>query len=189
VRKTLAALALPVLAALVLLAGCGGSGSNYGGEGSNTTSGTSGNGATGSESSGRYGSSAATEGASASGAATVSTGSASGVGTVLVDSKGMTLYYFEKDKKGGKPSACNGPCAEGWPPLTTSGAAQAMKGVKSSMLGTIKRSDGTTQVTYAGWPLYTYVGDTQPGEDNGTDSKAFGAAWYPLHPNGKKAGS
>ena len=56
------------------------------------------------------------------------------------------------------------------------------------MLGTIKRSDGTTQVTYAGWPLYTFVEDKKPGEDNGTDSKAFGASWYPLHANGKKAG-
>lgn len=190
-KKTLAALVLPALAALLLLAGCGGSGGSYSGssEGGNTTSGSE----VGSEASaGRYGSSGskgATEGASSGGAATVSTGSASGVGTVLVDSNGMTLYYFEKDKKGTKTSACNGPCAEGWPPLTSSGAAKAMKGVQSSMLGTIKRSDGTTQVTYAGWPLYTYVGDTSPGEDNGTDSKAFGASWYPLHPNGKKAGS
>lgn len=56
------------------------------------------------------------------------------------------------------------------------------------MLGTIERSDGTMQVTYAGWPLYTFVEDAKPGEDNGTDSKAFGASWYPLHPDGHKAG-
>lgn len=108
------------------------------------------------------------------------------VGSVLVDSKGFTLYYFEKDK-GGK-SACYGACAEGWPPLTTEGAAKGMGGVQAAKLGTTKRSDGTVQVTYAGWPLYTYVADTKPGEDNGTDVKAFGATWYPLHPNGEKAG-
>lgn len=115
-------------------------------------------------------------------------GEASGVGKVLVDSEGMTLYYFEKDQKGSGKSKCEGACAEAWPPLVTEGKPEAMSGVKAAMLGTIKRSDGTTQVTYAGWPLYTFVGDQKPGEDNGTDSKAFGASWYPLHSNGKKAG-
>jgi len=105
---------------------------------------------------------------------------------VLVDSEGLTLYYFEKDK-GGK-SACYGACASAWPPLTTSGAPRAMNGAQSSKLGTTERKDGTTQVTYAGWPLYTYIADKQPGEDNGTDVDAFGAPWYPLHPNGEKAG-
>lgn len=191
-------IALLVSGALVV-AGCGGSGSSSGegssyessGEGTTATQASkeeSTGGGYGAETGGRYG-----EGASSSpssgGAASVSTGSASGVGTVLVDSKGMTLYYFEKDKKGTKTSACNGACAGGWPPLTTSGAAKAMKGAQSSQMGTIKRSDGTTQVTYAGWPLYTYVADTAPGEANGTDVKAFGGSWYPLHPNGEKAGS
>ena len=64
-----------------------------------------------------------------------------------------------------------------------------MGGAEASKLGTIKRSDGTTQVTYAGQPLYTFVEDKKPGEANGTDIKAFGAAWYALHPNGEKAGS
>lgn len=118
----------------------------------------------------------------------IEVGEASGVGKVLVDSEGMTLYYFEKDQKGSGKSKCEGACAEAWPPLVTEGKAEAMSGVKAAMLGTIKRSDGTTQVTYAGWPLYTFVGDQKPGEDNGTDSKAFGASWYPLHPNGEKAG-
>lgn len=64
-----------------------------------------------------------------------------------------------------------------------------MGGAQASKLSTIKRSDGTTQVTYAGWPLYTYTADTKPGEANGTDIKSFGASWYPLHANGAKAGS
>ncbi|HEX7245301.1 MAG TPA: hypothetical protein VF245_07040 [Solirubrobacterales bacterium] len=108
------------------------------------------------------------------------------VGEALVDSKGFTLYYFEKDK-GGK-SACYGACAQAWPPLTTGGSPKATGAAMASKLGTTKRSDGTVQVTYAGWPLYTYEADAKPGEANGTDVKAFGASWYPLHPNGEKAG-
>jgi predicted lipoprotein with Yx(FWY)xxD motif len=118
----------------------------------------------------------------------ISLGEAAGVGQILVDSEGMTLYYFQKDQKGSGKSKCEGACAEAWPPLITEGEPEAMQGVKAAMLGTIKRDDGTTQVTYAGWPLYTFVEDKKPGEDNGTDSKAFGASWYPLHSNGKKGG-
>jgi predicted lipoprotein with Yx(FWY)xxD motif len=118
----------------------------------------------------------------------VSLGEAAGVGQILVDEEGMTLYYFEKDQKGSGKSKCEGACAEAWPPLITEGEPEAMQGVKTAMLGTIEREDGTTQVTYAGWPLYTFVEDKKPGEDNGTDSKAFGASWYPLHSNGKKGG-
>jgi predicted lipoprotein with Yx(FWY)xxD motif len=118
----------------------------------------------------------------------ISLGEAAEVGQILVDEEGMTLYYFQKDQKGSGKSKCEGACAEAWPPLLTEGKPEAMKGVKPAMLGTIKREDGTTQVTYAGWPLYTFVEDKKPGEDNGTDSKAFGASWYPLHSNGKKGG-
>lgn len=121
-------------------------------------------------------------------AAPISVGSATGVGKVLVDENGMTLYYFEKDVKGSGKSTCSGACASAWPPLLTGGEPEAMSGAQASMLGTIERSDGTMQVTYAGWPLYTFVEDAKPGEDNGTDSKAFGASWYPLHPDGHKAG-
>lgn len=176
-NRTLPAVALLALAAVLAIAGCGSSNSN---------SSSGGGGAYGS------GESAATTQSSTSsstgGGAVVAVGNAAGVGQVLVDSKGMTLYYFEKDKQGSGKSACSGACASAWPPLTGSGAAKAMGGAEASKLGTIKRSDGTTQVTYAGWPLYTFVEDKKPGEDNGTDSKAFGASWYPLHPNGEKAG-
>lgn len=164
-NRTFPAIALVALAGLLALAGCG-SGSSYGGSSGSST----GSSETGS-----------------SGNGTVSTGSASGVGTVLVDSTGMTLYFFEKDK-GGK-SACYEECASAWPPLTTDGTPKAMGSADSSKLGTTKRSDGTTQVTYAGWPLYTYTDDTKPGEANGTDVKAFGRSWYPLHANGQQAGS
>jgi predicted lipoprotein with Yx(FWY)xxD motif len=189
--RTTYAFALLAVATALTIAGCGSSnsssesGSAYGGGSSNSTS-------TASESSGRsYGGGSESSSAGNSGsasAAVVAVGNAANVGQVLVDSNGMTLYYFQKDKKGSGKSACSGACASAWPPLTTAGAAKAMSGVQTSMLGTIKRSDGTTQVTYAGWPLYTFVEDKKPGEDNGTDSKAFGASWYPLHPNGEKAG-
>jgi predicted lipoprotein with Yx(FWY)xxD motif len=121
---------------------------------------------------------------SAGSVAAISVGSAPEVGKVLVDSKGFTLYYFQKDQ--GEKSACYGPCAKVWPPLTGTGKVEG--GAMSSELGTTERSDGTTQVTYAGWPLYTYAADTKPGEAKGTDVKSFGASWYPLHPNGEKAG-
>ncbi len=182
-NKTLPAVAVLAVGAVLAVAGCGSSNSSSSG-------GAYGGGST--SSGGAYGSSGATNKAASSssaGAATVSVGSASGVGQVVVDSNGMTLYYFEKDKQGGSQSACYGSCASVWPPQTTSGAAKASGGAEASKLGTIKRTDGTTQVTYAGWPLYTYTADTKPGDANGTDVKSFGGTWYPLHANGEKAGS
>jgi predicted lipoprotein with Yx(FWY)xxD motif len=171
------------LIAVLAVAGCGSSGSS-------TSSSASSEATTASSGGGLYGGGeAAQTTASSEGEATpVSVGTATGVGKVLVDSNGMTLYYFEKDQKGSGKSKCEGACAAAWPPLTTEGEAEAMSGVNTAMLGTIQRSDGTTQVTYAGWPLYTFIEDKKPGEDNGTDSKAFGASWYPIHSNGQKAG-
>lgn len=170
-KKPLTAIAALALIGVLAMAGCGSS---------NSSSSSSG---------GAYGSSEESTSkptASTSEGAAITVGTASGVGKVLVDSNGMTLYYFEKDQGG--ESACYGACEKGWPPLTTEGAPQAGEGAMASKLGTTERKDGTTQVTYAGWPLYTFVEDKKPGEDNGTDSKAFGASWYPLHPNGQKAG-
>lgn len=174
-KRTYPAIAILALLAALAAAGCGSSSSS-------SSSGESGYGS-------NEESTATTNSSSAgAGAATLAVSNLGGdVGKVLVDSKGFTLYYFEKDKKGGE-STCYGACAGGWPPLTTEGTPKGMSGVQASKLGTTKRSDGTVQVTYAGWPLYTYVADNKPGEDNGTDVKAFGASWYPLHANGEKAG-
>jgi predicted lipoprotein with Yx(FWY)xxD motif len=186
-RSYLAVGALALIAAMVI-AGCGSSSS------SSSTTATEANEPTAAETETKEAAPAKEEAAAETkaepeGEATpISLGEASGVGQVLVDSEGMTLYYFQKDQKGSGKSKCEGACAEAWPPLTTEGEPEAMTGVKAAMLGTIKRDDGSTQVTYAGWPLYTFVEDKKPGEDNGTDSKAFGAAWYPLHSNGKKGG-
>jgi predicted lipoprotein with Yx(FWY)xxD motif len=115
--------------------------------------------------------------------AKVSTGNSS-LGRILVDGKGRTLYLFEKDPR--RHSACSGTCATYWPPLLTHGEPTAGHGVRASLLGAIRRADGTTQVTYAGHPLYRYLEDTKPGQTRGQDSHIFGAGWYVLSPAGKK---
>jgi predicted lipoprotein with Yx(FWY)xxD motif len=106
------------------------------------------------------------------------------LGRVIVDSRGRTLYLFEKDTS--RRSACSGQCAQYWPPLLTHGAPVARVGAKRSLLGTIKRADGSRQVTYAGHPLYLYFGDSRPGQTNGEGSQEFGAGWDVLSPSGKK---
>jgi predicted lipoprotein with Yx(FWY)xxD motif len=118
--------------------------------------------------------------------ASVSTASSPKLGQIIVDSHGLALYDFHKDT--GVKSACYGSCASVWPPLTTSGAPKAIGGAEASKLGTTQRSDGTTQVTYAGHPLYTYAGDMKPGEATGNGITEFGASWHALHPTGAEAG-
>jgi predicted lipoprotein with Yx(FWY)xxD motif len=107
------------------------------------------------------------------------------LGKIIVDGKSRTLYLFEKDKNG--KSKCSGACATNWPPLLTKGKPKASGGVKASKLGTTKRSDGTTQVTYGGHPLYTFIADkNKPGATKGEGLDAFGAEWYVVGTNGKK---
>lgn len=203
-RKT-HALALAALVAMtaIVIAGCGSSSSNegsYGGSSSKESSSSESSGGSNENASsgGAYGSrygggesetkSAASEAAAGaeSGAGVVSLGNVQKLGMVLVDSSGMTLYDFHKDK--GTTSSCYGPCAEGWPPMLTEGEPTVGNGAMSSKLGTTERKDGTTQVTYAGHPLYTFVGDKGPGEANGNDVTAFGASWYALKGSGAEAG-
>ena len=114
------------------------------------------------------------------GAVTINVGTVS-LGKILVDGKGMTLYLFEKDKRGG-PSTCSGACAALWPPVISSGKVTAGSGVKASWLGLTTRSDGTKQVTYNGWPLYHYAKDKKAGETTGQDLTSFGAPWYVVSP-------
>jgi predicted lipoprotein with Yx(FWY)xxD motif len=103
---------------------------------------------------------------------------------VLVDSKGMTLYDFHKDK--GTESSCYGECESAWPPLIAEGEPQPSNGANASLLGTTERKDGSMQVTYDGHPLYGFVGDKKPGEANGNDIEAFGAQWYALEGSGEE---
>ncbi len=111
-------------------------------------------------------------------------GGSSALGHIIVDSRGHTLYLFEKDRRGA--SACSGACLVYWPPLLTGGTPTAIKGAEHGLLGSIRRGDGTRQVTYAGHPLYRFFGDTKRGQTNGEGLKDFGAAWYVLMPSGKK---
>jgi predicted lipoprotein with Yx(FWY)xxD motif len=102
---------------------------------------------------------------------------ASSLGRIVVDGQSHTLYLFQKDKAG--KSACSGACAQNWPPLLTKGSPKADAGAKASLLGTTKRADGTTQVTYNKHPLYTFVGDAgKRGSTNGQGLTAFGGRWY-----------
>jgi predicted lipoprotein with Yx(FWY)xxD motif len=102
----------------------------------------------------------------------------SGLGKILVDSQGRTLYLFQKDS--GTTSACTGACASAWPPLRASGQPTVGSGAKASLVGTTTRSDGNPQVTYNGHPLYLYVGDKAPGDTNGQGLTAFGGGWFVL---------
>jgi predicted lipoprotein with Yx(FWY)xxD motif len=115
--------------------------------------------------------------------ATVATAS-TGLGRMLVDGHGRSLYLFEKDTRG--RSACSGACAAYWPPLLTSGKAVAIKGAKRSLLGSIARPGGGRQVSYAGHPLYFFAGDTRSGQVTGEGLQDFGAGWYALSPAGMK---
>jgi predicted lipoprotein with Yx(FWY)xxD motif len=162
-RVSVASMSLAVLA-LAVLAGCGG--------GDDTTS---------AESAG----STPAASSSSSGAATVDVADNPELGDILVDSQGRTMYLFEKDESG--KSNCSGACAEEWPPVTTQGAPKAGSGVSASMISTVKRDDGSTQVVFDGHPLYLYAGDAMPGDVNGNEVVEFGAEWYALHPDGENA--
>ncbi len=106
-------------------------------------------------------------------------------GTILAGGpKRLTVYLFEGDK--GSTSSCSGECAKDWPPVRTSGEPQAGAGAVAADLGTTTRSDGTTQVTYKGHPLYYFEQDGDSGDAYGQGSKAFGADWYVLTPSGNK---
>jgi len=119
----------------------------------------------------------------ATGGTTVKIGN-SPLGRILVDSKGITLYDFPKDK--GIVSSCYGACAALWPPLVTTGKAHAGPGVRASLLGTTKRSDGKLEVTYNGHPLYYFVSDRRPGQITGQALDQFGAPWWVLTSAGKE---
>jgi predicted lipoprotein with Yx(FWY)xxD motif len=101
-------------------------------------------------------------------------------GEFLVDNDGFTLYLFTPDTEG--ESTCYDACATAWPPLLTDSADVGSAGaVDASLIGTVERTDGTTQVTYNGWPLYYYADDDSPGE---TDGQGLQSVWYLVAPGG-----
>jgi predicted lipoprotein with Yx(FWY)xxD motif len=162
VKRTTYALALLAVVGAVVIAGCGGGSSS-------SSSGST-------ESTGSTSESVTTSGG---GSGTIAGGEVAGLGTVLVDSSGMTVYEFTEDK--GTTSVCYGGCEAAWPPVVASGKPSAGEGAMSAAIGTTKRNDGTVQVTYEGHPLYTYGDDKAPGEANGNEADG---TWFALNEAG-----
>lgn len=123
----------------------------------------------------------ASVGSAARSSATVSLRETS-LGMILVAANGHTLYLFGKDRS--DKSACSAGCAQFWPPLLTRGKPSAGTGVKASLLGTTKRSDGSLQVTYNRHPLYAFLLDKRAGQTNGEGLFKFGAKWWALSAKG-----
>jgi len=112
-------------------------------------------------------------------------------GEYVVSGSGFALYTFKADVRGSANaparSACEGECLDAWPPLLVSEPPVGDGNIRAELLGTIVRSDGTTQVTYNGWPLYFYAEDTQPSDIKGNDIEEFGEDWYLIGPNGNRS--
>lgn len=125
-------------------------------------------------------------------AETIKASDSSEYGAYLTDGEGRSVYMFEADTQGkgdtAAKSACSGDCLADWPAVTTQGAPQAGEGATADMLGTMTRDDGTTQVTYNGWPLYYYDQDTAPGQTSGQDVEGYGGKWYLLTAKGEEVG-
>ena len=162
-KRTTYAFALLAILGAVVIAGCGSSSSSSSTE------------ASGSSNASEQVASTSAEG----GGMTVSGAEVPGLGTVLVDSKGLTVYEFTEDK--GTMSNCYGECEAAWPPVTATGAPSSGEGAMAADLGTTKRKDGTVQVTYNGHPLYTFAEDKKAGEANGNEAEGI---WFALNEAG-----
>jgi predicted lipoprotein with Yx(FWY)xxD motif len=113
----------------------------------------------------------------------VLTRSIPGLGQIITDGQGFTLYMYRPDNRG--PSQCNGFCAQQWPPLTLPGGVTRPKagpGVRASLLGTVRRAGGELQETYGGWPLYLWIHDVSPGQATGQADDM--GLWYVLSVTG-----
>ncbi|MCL1869012.1 MAG: hypothetical protein FWF90_01190 [Promicromonosporaceae bacterium] len=158
--------ALAAAALLTALAGCamGSNAASPGGGG--TTSGSS-----------PSASASSTPGASSGAVLTTSTSS---LGKIVVDGKGMTVYYYSPDKPGSGKSTCTGGCAALWPAVETTSTTPKVQGVTGTV-GTITGVDGKLQVTIDKRPIYTYANDSKPGDVNG---QGFGGIWWVMDPTG-----
>jgi len=123
--------------------------------------------------------------APAGSAVTIHARSLPGVGTVLVNSSGYALYMFQPDAQ--RQVTCTGLCAATWPPVKISASARliAGPGVRADLLGSDPDPSGWRVVTYNSWPLYTYSGDVQPGQDTGQGIDLNGGDWYLIRPSGE----
>jgi predicted lipoprotein with Yx(FWY)xxD motif len=115
----------------------------------------------------------------------VKTRKIAGLGVVLVNARGRTLYTFNPDQR--HHVTCTGSCAQYWPPLKWKGSGKLKAGgaARTKLLGLDKNPSGGRVVTYNKWPLYTYLGDGAAGQANGQDTKLNGGKWYVITPSGK----
>ena len=159
-----------LLGAAITVAACGSSAATGSGSGSSPGAGSTGS-----------------AGTSSSSAVSLSAKNVSGVGTVLVDGQGKTLYLLTSEKGGKVTCTASTGCTKFWPEITLpkgTTAATAGTGVQSSLLGTVKDASGNLEVTYNGWPVYTFVGDSGPGVAHGQGQTSFGGTWYVLNASG-----
>jgi len=105
------------------------------------------------------------------------------MGQVVENEDGFVLYRFDTDTNKPAKTNCNGDCAKIWPPALTNDGKPTIKGVDAKLIGTITRADGTKQLTLKGWPLYTYIGDKQPGQWKGQN---VSGKWFVIKPDGAK---
>ncbi len=110
----------------------------------------------------------------------------SSYGRILFDGRGFVLYTFSHDPRG--RSSCTGACAKAWPPFLVKRSPSAGAGARASLLGTVHRADGTLQATYAGRPLYYYVGDSKAGQILCQHVSEFGGLWLVVRANGMPVG-
>ena len=112
-------------------------------------------------------------------------------GTYLVAGDGYAVYLFKADRQGANGAAaesrCQGDCLATWPALVATGDPVGTDALDASLLGTVTRDDGILQVTYNGWPLYYYAGDSTADDITGHDIESFGEDWYLIGPNGERA--
>lgn len=164
-----------ISAGAITVAACGSSGST-GSSGSSASAGAS-----------ASSPSAASNAGASTSSVTISAKSVDGLGTVLVNQKGQTLYLLTSEKGGKITCTASSGCLHAWPetdlPSGTT-AAKAGSGVQASLLGTVKGGDGKTEVTYNGWPLYTFIGDSSAGQAKGQALTNFGGTWYVLNTAG-----
>ena len=104
-------------------------------------------------------------------------------GSILFDGAGKALYVFTRDPRG--RSACTGACARAWPPYLVKTRPRAGTGARTSLVGTTRRPGGALQATYAGRPLYYYVGDRRPGQVRCQNVFEFGGLWLVVRPGGR----
>jgi predicted lipoprotein with Yx(FWY)xxD motif len=110
----------------------------------------------------------------------------SAYGRILFDGRGSVLYAFTRDARG--HSACAGACARAWPPYVVRSRPRAGAGATAKLIGTAKRVGGSIQATYAGRPLYYYVGDRRPGQILCQNVTEFGGVWRVVRPSGRLVG-